>query len=139
MKYRSRSEVADLKALVAQHWRAGKTQEQIGAVLGVTRAYAGVMVHGLRAEGVDLPRRKRGRRPAPKAAIVPKRRRSRPRSPDHGDILDAWSDGMQAKDIALLTRRSLGSVKELVRRARLRGDARAIRHERWPADLRRAA
>lgn len=111
-------------------WLGGRTGTQIAAACGITLNYVGVIVHALRAEGIYLPRRRRPVRPGRARPV----RMSRPDklAPDRDDILDAWCDGMQARDIALLTRRSLGSVKEIVRRARLASDPRATRHSRWP-------
>lgn len=120
MKNRSGPEAAVLRASVALMFLGGRSHHEIAEACAITPCYSQFIVSILRKQGMDLPRRTRGSRPARRDA------------PDRDDVLDAWADGMMARDIALLTRRSLGSVKEIVRRARLRGDARATRHPRWP-------
>lgn len=128
MKRRCRSEVAVLQASVALMWLGGRTAPEIAKACGISRIYVYDLAGRARAEGIDLPKRHGGR----KGPRGPGRPRPAQRSPDRDDILDAWEDGLQARDIALLTRWSLGSVKEIVRRARVAGDARAVRHRRWP-------
>ncbi|MGU3665672.1 hypothetical protein ACLBX9_15945 [Methylobacterium sp. A49B] len=139
MKIRSRPEAKVLRASVSLMWLGGKTHTEIAASCGISRAYVGYIVHHLRAAGMDLPRRKPGRRPGTRVASCRATVRATPRppltpfSPDRDDILDAWADGVQARDLALLTRRSVGSVKQIIHRARLMSDPRAIPHSRWPA------
>lgn len=139
MKIRSRPEAKVLRASVALMWLGGKTGVEIAESCGIKPAYVGVIVHQLRAEGMELPRRKPGRRAGIRAASrrVTVRATARPRpdrlSSDRDDILDAWADGVQARDLALLTRRSVGSVKQVIYRARRASDPRAIPHPRWPA------
>lgn len=143
MRIRSKSEAKVLRASVALMWVGGKPVAEIATACGITPLYTQVIACQLRKTGMDLPLRKPTVRRGPRGPnrrttgkrLETARRGTRPdkRAPGRDDILDAWSNRMQARDIALLTRRSLGSVKELVRRARLAGDTRATRHTRWPA------
>lgn len=45
------------------------------------------------------------------------------------DILDAWADGLGQYDLHLLTGRSEGAIRQILLRARRRGDPRAVRRD----------
>lgn len=121
---RCKAEAQVLRSSVALMWLGGRTGSEIAKACAISENYVGVLVHALRAEGMDLPRRKK---------TSPARRRIGVRfSSDRDDVLDAWADGVQARDLALLTRRSVGSVKQIIYRARRSADPRAIPHPRWP-------
>lgn len=66
MSRRCKAEAQVLRSSVALLWLGGRTETEIAKACGITVAYVAVIVHGLRAQGWALPRRK-PRRPVERA------------------------------------------------------------------------
>ena len=67
MSRRSKPEAQVLRSSVALMWLGGRTETQIAQACGITVTYVAVIVHGLRSQGLDLPRRKPRRGPIERA------------------------------------------------------------------------
>jgi transcriptional regulator with XRE-family HTH domain len=91
----------------------GLTQAETAARVGLGQAQVGRILRGVDA--------------ASRAVIEQHARvRATRARASHHDVLDAWADGLGQYDISLLTGRSEGAVRQIVFRARLRGDPRAV-------------
>lgn len=96
---------------VARLLAEGLSQARIAQVLGISTGNVCTMV-----------RRHEGRAARP---FGERERAIRARA-SHEDILDAWADGLGQYDLHLLTGRSEQAIRQIVQRARRRGDARAV-------------
>lgn len=67
MRRRSPAEAQVLRSSVALLWLGGRTETEIADVCRITATYVGVIIHGLRAQGWDMPRRKHRRAPVKEA------------------------------------------------------------------------
>ncbi|MBK3398070.1 hypothetical protein [Methylobacterium ajmalii] len=100
-------------ASILRYRDEGLTQAQIGARVGLGQPRVGAVLRR-----ADAARRKA------------QEQRARACVARHGasaeDILDAWWDGLGQYDLHLLSGRSEAAIRQIVRRARRRGDPRAV-------------